>query len=1392
MTTQPKFHWQFNEKEGPIHVDTISGVKIKGHRSKPNRGIGRIGHATSLPHFDSRFNFGKNVGQFGTNDFTIAFGIKVNNTRNENDMDLIGSRSVGGHGNWVSLRLESRGRILNFEVDENNKGKHYVRARTGRLPVSNKKWHHIALVREGKTIKVYFDGAKVAQGASKTGVANIKNNTDFKLGHWTRNTPSSFYEDLRIYHAALDANQVAALVPAANRPLGEGQIELVAPDNAGIIIEQDVADLIRLSFSFKQLRVGPGTGITLYQNRAFGGVSQKIYTDIPDLRLSKLKKSPGSVRIWPSADEPFTGSWIINAPDGNLLSSRIGTLTTTGKQTSAELFKFHYNLKLARLQLLPGSEQENGYFKIGADSNLTNLFVEDPQLLDNEFFITNPLNNRWLILHEDGTFGWTKKIEDRAAFLRLVKIAEHEGQVGALMAGEVALYQNIAYHGKTWVFAEGPNEGAGSFKNFLTFEGLNDQTSSIRLGPDTGVTLFKHANHKAAENRREEEIEDIVESVPDLRESQIGDDSLSSLKIFKSVRPEKLFTSVTSKLSQDYRMVGDKLEEFSSYRTILRFKQGDSDTAGLTRREVEVSATDLTTIEVGGVTHEIDEVRAVTLSSNEMNHIMITSEADGLDTPGLKIRSREMAPNEQVVIFPNQEAHRKISQLEDGALWNAKDAAGNLIVDRKAHTQAEVASVQNTIKRTMAAVIYAEGDPESTKSGQSGRLSSDQIVSGENLGNPWELKLKPADSETDNGNGSSSGPNGGTPPTFGLVAGPTLIEESEISSDEWNRLLNEATTIVDETPFQAAASAEALGGGNLLAARAFRPFRRIKNAVKKAFSVVVGAVKNVVHVIVKTAEGVFDFIIDTAKKVADFVEAVVEKVVEGIKKFIEFLQFLFNWGDILDTQKFLVKMINSGFDSASALVASAKPHVAEFADTLRDGVNEQTDSLLKKIGVDPEKEKQGTGLPEAAEWFLDKLFGNSKSSKAKTTPDSLPNAGDVDGDTPLERALRHFLEALKASSLVGVEVFDGMIGTIEALITNPLRPELALAEIIDTCRDVVIRLLDLGENLVLGFLEVIVGMIELFQDLINFEMRIPFISDLFKLIGAGKLTVLNLAALIIAIPATVLSKLIFGKAPVQGVIEPEFPNQAPAQIGGQRDLVLSVEESTATIDNAKTKKKVEDFGKLALGATATEYTLGAALDFIEVIAKEDVPRGRTFWVEAATLLAGGISWLGSFPPSKIEPGGYPYNIAHPKHRVSGNPDLKHEFFARLLWGYRTFVFGVEIIYFVVATKFPDMQLEKTRIRRADSNVKKFATGLAAIDLILTIIYAAHIPRDEKLIGLEVTSEIMPIMPNLTCLMMESKDKRVAGIPVALSVIAFGVGFGGIRLLNRDIDALDPE
>ena len=73
----------------------------------------------------------------------------------------------------------------------------------------------------------------------------------------------------------------------------------------------------------------------------------------------------------------------------------------------------------------------------------------------------------------------------------MAKMADRENQVGELAPGEVALYQHAAYHGRTWILSDTEKDLSGEYPNLSVFQSLADETSSIRLGPETGVTEFR-------------------------------------------------------------------------------------------------------------------------------------------------------------------------------------------------------------------------------------------------------------------------------------------------------------------------------------------------------------------------------------------------------------------------------------------------------------------------------------------------------------------------------------------------------------------------------------------------------------------------------------------------------------------------------------------------------------------------------------------------------------------------------------------------------------------------------------------------------------------------------------------------------------------------------------
>ncbi|MEM6436041.1 MAG: hypothetical protein AAF773_19635, partial [Cyanobacteria bacterium P01_D01_bin.115] len=755
--------------------------------------------------------------------------------------------------------------------------------------------------------------------------------------------------------------------------------------------------------------------------------------------------------------------------------------------------------------------------------------------------------------------------------------------------------------------------------------------------------------------------------------------------------------------------------------------------------------------------YKINEQKSVVLSPNAMNRIMITSEADGIDTPGLKIRTSEMALNERVVIFPNQEAHQQIAELEEGALWNAKDAKGNFIVDREAHSKEEVASVQNTIKRVMATVAYADETSDRRSSGQaSARASNSQSsakqssvararavrvgdarsqssrprvkslsrgVSGETIGQPWKIELGTT------GNTSrllfakapGSVPNEGNRQNLSVSTPKTIIQETQISQDEFAQLLNRA--IPEETSPDAPGAKPPISTlpGQARAIRAFKipnPFKTVGDAIKSGASATIGFFEDAVNVLVDTAQGVFRFVVDTVEKVAEFVEAVVEKVVKKIKQFIEFLQFLFDWDDILDTQRYLKRTINAGLDSARQLAINAEPHVKTFVDKLQGDVKDGMNQLVETLGGNPsEVEESDFELPEALEWFLSKFLGGSKSSDSEATSVSGSD------DSPLASFVRQMLEAFEDAIGAGLRVSEGMLDSIQTLIANPREPEAALIVIIEAFRDAINQALEAVEGVALNFLDVVGLAIDLFKDFLNKEIRIPFISDLLDFIGFGKLTVLNLATITLAIPVTITAKLVTG----EHLFASSLP--VPLDLASQTGTLLAFSTAeTDEPDSIRDLRKDLAFTIITTWADTVNHHISGILDLTNVPGLE-VSLPINGFLEGSSLCLSFISLSLSYPASFEESGD-----------ISKADRIEHK-----LWSWRV---GV-LLFDAMLLALNDFE----RMRRADPGSNIMWTLFSFIDMILFSLHQAAVEEEnDRIKGADISNEVFSTLPNLLCFM----------------------------------------
>ena len=157
---------------------------------------------------------------------------------------------------------------------------------------------------------------------------------------------------------------------------------------------------------------------------------------------------------------------------------------------------------------------------------------------------------------------------------------------------------------------------------------------------------------------------------------------------------------------------------------------------------------------------------------------------------------------------------------------------------------------------------------------------------------------------------------------------------------------------------------------------------------------------------------------------------------------------------------------------------------------------------------------------------------------------------------------------------------EGLIDTIQAFITNPTRPELALAAILNLVKELGIQALDITEDLIMAIIDGIVAAIHLLKQVLNAEIRIPLISALLELIGAGNLSIINVMTILVAIPTTVVSKLMFGEHPFAGLDVPQLaePKDKPAETAAlvQRNLITTRKEMR-TNQKAQLAERIAQF-----------------------------------------------------------------------------------------------------------------------------------------------------------------------------------------------------------------------
>ncbi|KAE9371700.1 hypothetical protein N431DRAFT_559154 [Stipitochalara longipes BDJ] len=270
--------------------------------------------------------------------------------------------------------------------------------------------------------------------------------------------------------------------------------------------------------------------------------------------------------------------------------------------------------------------------------------------------------------------------------------------------------------------------------------------------------------------------------------------------------------------------------------------------------------------------------------------------------------------------------------------------------------------------------------------------------------------------------------------------------------------------------------------------------------------------------------------VDGLQDVAKATSWLLDKALEVADKIIDWLGWLMNWKDISKTQASVVSLINSSIQSGSINLNV----VAEKAEVFFDNLEEDIKNALY-----PEVLKNKVANPVSTENpVIDpgKNINNSVQgnyTKYQFSHGGAGTASNLSGSeisNPLQSVWVQLVEPAWNSLQKTMEtISDGLV-----LLFVEDGKSISVEQVLQKIGvDVLIGIVDAFKTLIVGLIKLGADILDDLKTYLNYELNIPVFSALWKkYVSGGKpFTLLSGLSFLLAIPLTVVSKLITGAAP---------------------------------------------------------------------------------------------------------------------------------------------------------------------------------------------------------------------------------------------------------------------
>lgn len=309
------------------------------------------------------------------------------------------------------------------------------------------------------------------------------------------------------------------------------------------------------------------------------------------------------------------------------------------------------------------------------------------------------------------------------------------------------------------------------------------------------------------------------------------------------------------------------------------------------------------------------------------------------------------------------------------------------------------------------------------------------------------------------------------------------------------------------------------GGGDGLLVDVGDFFSWLASGVEAAIDIVEDAAEGVWRFIAKIGDAIYHGILDCVEAVVAAATWVYNRIKIIVEDIIKFLEFLFEWQDILVTHRVLKNVFICLSEHAIDEIQTTKSQVADAFQMMQKEINNWAD------------------IPSFTQSANATLTSNAPLAGQNSAPANLgvhhfqngcaDSSSNIAPPTPAEAILQDLVKLMEAEG----ETLSAAVKAIKTDIIDQFS-NLSVTDVIKRLLAILTdTILQSAENVIVTALDVFAQLLEGVIDILTAKLDIPVLSWLYKELTGEDLSFLDLVCLVAAIPVTLIYKATAQKAP---------------------------------------------------------------------------------------------------------------------------------------------------------------------------------------------------------------------------------------------------------------------